>query len=304
MLYLGLSDRGKNEKWRYLVGIFVILFMWMGVGSIPMALLVRWVGGDLDKNTYFDSEHFLFHGVDPALGFLVIMLASIPLLLGIYLVVRFIHKRTLRTLITPESKINWKAYLWGGSVMFAIITFFSVIGSLFFSESYQFVFEWKAFLPFLLLALVLIPIQASTEELLFRGYLMQSIGRFVKTRWIVVGLSSILFMLPHLFNPEAGPSPIIAIAAYSLIGVFLAVITLKSNSLELAMGAHTGINLFNCFVGSSADQVFGNIPTVFIRQEESVINIESLLALMVVFLLFYWVVFKGAKIRNLTLSVE
>jgi len=278
--------------------------MWMGVGSIPMGLLVRRVATDHDKSTYYDPELFSFHGIDPVLGFLVMMLASIPLLLGIYLVVRFIHKRTLRSLITPRSTIDWKQYLWGGSVMLLILSLFTLTDGLFFSRSYQFVFEWKAFFPFILLALVLIPIQASTEELLFRGYLMQGIRRFVKARWVVVGLSSILFMLPHLFNPEVGSSPVIAIAAYTLIGVFLAVITLKNNSLELAMGAHTGVNLFNCFVGSSADQVFGSIPTVFIRREESVISIESLLAFMVVFVLFYWVVFKRSKTGKLTVSVE
>jgi membrane protease YdiL (CAAX protease family) len=225
-------------------------------------------------------------------------------LLGIFLAVRYFHKRSFLSLITPLEKIDWKKYFRGLFLMFLIASFFAVIDSLFSPGTYQFVFQWNTFLPFLLLALVLVPIQASTEELLFRGYVMQGIGQLVRNRWVVVVLSSVLFMLPHLSNPEATPSPALAATVYIFVGVFLAVITLKSHSLELAMGAHTGMNLFNVFLGSSADQMFSKIPTVFIRHEDSAINVETLLVMLLAFVLFYWVCFSGNRVFRSSLSVE
>jgi len=304
MSYLELANNGKNDWWRYLLGILVILFMWNGIGAIPLGLLAGRLEADKDANTFFNPETLQFEGIDPVIGFGVMMFMSIPLLLGVFLVVRYLHKRSFLTLISSRSKIDWQRYFQGFLVMFAIMAFTSIADGLLFPGTYQFVFQWERFFHFLLLALVLIPIQASTEELLFRGYLMQGIGRLVKTPWIVVGLSSLLFMLPHLFNPEAAPSLILSVGAYTLIGVFLAVITLKSHSLELAMGAHTGVNLFNCFVGSSAVQVFAGIPTVFVRQEDNAINIESLFMMGASFALFYWLVFVRGRVNERVLSVK
>jgi len=304
MTYIDLADRGKNDWWRYFLGVLVILFMWMGVGSIPFIVLMNRVESDQDDGTFFNPDLMRFEGVDPVIGFVVMMLAFIPFLFGVFLVVRYFHKRPFLTLVTPLSKMDWKQYFRGLWIIFAILSFLSIVDSLFSPETYTLVFQWSEFLPFLLLALVLVPIQASTEELLFRGYVMQGIARLVKTRWVVVGLSSVLFMLPHLFNPEAASSPVLAAAAFIPVGIFLAIITLKSNSLELAMGAHTGFNLFNCFVGSSAVQVFSKIPTVFIKQEDSAINIESLFMAMATFVLFYWVVFIKGRMDQSMLSVE
>lgn len=111
-------------------------------------------------------------------------------------------------------------------------------------------------------------------------------------------------MLPHLLNPEAVPSLVLSVGVYTLIGAFLAVITLKSGSLELAMGAHTGINLFNCFVDSSAVRGFADIPTVFVRQEDNAINIEGLPLMGAAFALFYWLVFIRGHANKHMLSVE
>jgi len=304
MTYLDLADRGKNNWWRYLFGVLVILFMWMGVGGIPFGILLNSVESDQDDSTFFNSDLMKFEGVDPAIGFVVMMLAFIPFLLGIFLVVRFFHKRRFLTLVTSLETIDWKKYCRGLFLMFVIWSFLAMINGLFSPGTYQFVFQWNTFLPFLLLALVLVPIQASTEELLFRGYVMQGIGRLVKARWVVVGLSSVLFMLPHLFNPEAATSPALAVTAYTFVGVFLAVITLKSNSLALAMGAHTGTNLFNIFVGSSSDQVFSKIPTVFIRYEDNAINVETLIVMLLAFVLFYWVCFSRNRVFRSLLSIE
>jgi hypothetical protein len=57
-------------------------------------------------------------------------------------------------------------------------------------------------LIFLPVALVLTPLQASVEEFFFRGYLMQGIALKTRNAIIPIVLSSFLFMLPHLLNPE------------------------------------------------------------------------------------------------------
>ena len=69
-------------------------------------------------------------------------------------------------------------------------------------EEYVFNFKWRTFLPLLFLGTLLIPIQTSTEELLFRGYLLQGFGVLFKNRWLPLILTSVLFVGLHYANPE------------------------------------------------------------------------------------------------------
>ncbi len=56
--------------------------------------------------------------------------------------------------------------------------------------------------PYLLAALLLIPLQTSAEEFFFRGYLLQGSRRLTKN-WLVLSLlNGVLFTLPHLGNVE------------------------------------------------------------------------------------------------------
>ncbi len=53
-----------------------------------------------------------------------------------------------------------------------------------------------------MLVILLLPIQTSAEEYLFRGYLMQGIGIISGNRWLPLILTSLAFGLMHYANPE------------------------------------------------------------------------------------------------------
>ncbi len=100
--YLELARQGRNDWWRYVLAITLILFLWQILGSIPGLFLLGWVLGDGNPHTGVSSSGQFF-GVDPNLNFLIFMLASLYFLAGIYLAIRFIHKRRFQTLITACS---------------------------------------------------------------------------------------------------------------------------------------------------------------------------------------------------------
>jgi uncharacterized protein len=103
--------------------------------------------------------------------------------------------------------------------------------------------NWFFCLP---LALVLTPLQTSFEELLFRGYLLQGIVLVLRNRVALVIINGILFMLPHLANPELQRGGIIAIY-YFMFGAALAALTIRDNGLELPLGIHAANNLMVLF---------------------------------------------------------
>jgi membrane protease YdiL (CAAX protease family) len=92
-------------------------------------------------------------------------------------------------------------------------------------------------LPVLTLALLLTPLQAASEEILFRGYLTQALGRIFRSRSKIAVAVGMIFALLH-FNAY-GPLTMPYMFAFSLI---LSLATLRDDRIELAIGAHTAQN--------------------------------------------------------------
>lgn len=80
------------------------------------------------------------------------------------------------------------------------------------------------------------------EELLFRGYQLQTIASGTNLSWGVV-LSSLIFGLAHLSNPNAGAVWQVA-SGILLAGLFLSFAYVRTRDLWLAIGLHIGWNFF------------------------------------------------------------
>ena len=130
-------------------------------------------------------------------------------------------------------------------------------------ETYQFQLEWKTWLPLVAIALLIMPMQTSFEELLFRGYLLQGLGLGTNSRLVALVITSLLFGGMHYFNPEIQEFGLLLMMPYYIgMGLFLGILTLMDESLELALGIHAANNIFGAafvtFAGSAlqTDAVF------------------------------------------------
>ena len=98
----------------------------------------------------------------------------------------------------------------------------------------------------LLAFLLFIFIQASTEELVCRGFVYQRLNRTYGTAVAVVG-SAIIFSLGHALNSGV---TLLALVDIFLIGVLYALMVRYFDSIWMAMGAHTAWNFTqNIFFG-------------------------------------------------------
>lgn len=169
-----------------------------------------------------------------------------PLAFGLLLVLfwaKFIQGQTLTSLTTARVKVDWKRvffsfFLWGSITTVMIL-------ALYYTQPENFVWNFKPekFFIFLLLAVILIPMQTSFEEYLFRAHMMQGIGLATNSRLIPLIVTSVLFGLMHIANPEVGKIGYIIMVYYIGTGFFLGIITLMDEGLELALGFHAANNL-------------------------------------------------------------
>ena len=111
-------------------------------------------------------------------------------------------------------------------------------------EDYVWNYDPNKFWGLVLIAVIMIPLQTTAEELLMRGYLFQGIGVVFKNRLAPLLITSISFGLLHAFNPEVEKLGNGLILAYIITGLFLGMITLLDEGLELSIGFHAANNLF------------------------------------------------------------
>jgi len=258
--YLDLARRGQNTWWRYVLAVFEILFMWQILGSVPTALLIVWEM--LFGNVRTVQEATSLPGIDPLVTFITFMLASILFLIGIIVAMFFIHRRSLFSLITPARSFAWKR-MWQGFVLwFVLAGLTSILEAGLYPGRYAFSFNLAKFVPFAVAALILIPIQTSTEEFFFRGYILQGTGLRIRNIWILCAISGLLFGAPHLINPEAASNYLLMGLFYFAMGAFLAYLTLRDGRLELALGVHAANNLFSVLIANTKISALPS-PSIF-----------------------------------------
>jgi len=287
--YLDLAREGINHWWRYVVSIILIVFTWLFLGNIPAVILILLVRSDKNPQTQFHAETSQFEGVNPLLTYLAVNFAFVMFILALYIAIRFIHKRKFITLITPYSRINWQRILQSFSVYFSLACISSLIEATIFPGSYKLTLNISNFLFFIPIALILTPIQTSVEELFFRGYLMQGISLKSRKSLVPIIITSLIFMLLHLANPEVASSFLLLAAYYLGLALFLAIITVKDNTLELALGVHAANNLFNVVLANYKNSALPS-PSIFTSQQLN--PLFNLISFILMALIFYAVFFR------------
>ena len=283
--YLDLARHGKNAWWRYIIAVLLILFMWQILGALPSIAVMVWMM--LAGHPYSGTGTAGLPGMDTLAGFITLMLASVFFMGGIYLAIRFIHRRRFQTLITPASSMSWGRLFQGFGIWLLLSIMISVIEALLYPGRYVWTLDMRRFIPFVLLALILIPIQTSAEELFFRAYILQGVGLRSRNIWILSTISGLAFGLPHLFNPEASSNYPLMGLYYFAFGFCLAYITLRDGRLELALGAHAANNLYSFIIANYTISVLPTPSLFTITILDPVYSVLAALIGMVVFVALF-----------------
>ena len=120
-------------------------------------------------------------------------------------------------------------------------------------DDYQWSFDSSRFIPYLLVAATLIPMQTTAEEVYNRGWNQQRLENGRRSIGCVSFASAALFALPHLGNPEVNGELFLAILGYGASGFMFAWVTMRDKSIGVAVGAHGANNILAGLLISSAD---------------------------------------------------
>ena len=243
----GIDENNKFLK--YLLGsVFIIGASFLGQLPMLLAILYQTV---IEGKIYPTNEVELMHFFEPNLNLFFLLISFVFALGGIYLVVRFLHHQKLLSIITARKKIDWKRVRFS-FVIWSLFTVVTTIGTYYFCPTdFKINFQLIPFLILFVIATLLVPIQTSVEELVFRGYLMQGFANLSKNKWFPLVMTSSIFGLMHLSNPEVSKMGNIIMIYYIGTGLLLGIITLMDDGMELALGFHAANNLIGALLVTS-----------------------------------------------------
>ena len=248
-MFIEQGFKSENKFWKYIVGSLLIIFAsFLGQLPLLMALLFEtFVNG----KPYPSSNEAIMRFFEPNFTLFLIMVSFVFIMLGIILVIRYLHHQTVLSVTTSRAKVDWNRIVFS-FLIWAAITIVSTLLFYYYSPS-DFVINFKP-VPFAILALigiVLIPIQTSSEEYIFRGYLMQGFANLAKNKWFPLLMTSLIFGGMHWYNPEVAKIGPIILVYYIGTGLFLGIITLMDEGMELALGFHAANNLIGALLVTS-----------------------------------------------------
>lgn len=235
-----------NEVWKYLIGLALIV-LGIIVGQIPFMGAIAYQAITTDTPMPTTNEAALTF-LNSNLTLMLMVLSFVGGILGLYIAIRLLHKQKLNWIISSRPQIDWKRILFAFTLWGSIVVITTIIGYYFKPEDYVVQFDFNVFILLVLIAFVFLPFQTSAEEFIFRGYLMQGFALIAKNKWVPLMLTSVLFGLLHYANPEVTKMGNIIMVYYIGTGIFLGVITLMDEGMELALGFHAANNIFGALL--------------------------------------------------------
>ena len=218
-------------------------------------------------------------------------------IIGLYFVAKWIHKQTLISLINPFGSIRWSRFFFSFGLWAAVVVFTTLVDYVLHPTDYVLNVDWPSFLLLVLVAGVMLPIQTSCEELIFRGYLMQGFGNLARNRWFPLLMTSLIFGGLHILNPEVDKMGYSILIYYIGTGLLLGLFTLLDDGLELALGFHAANNLVGALLVTSSWSVF-QTHSLLKDVSEPEITYDVLLPVFIIYPLVLFVLSKKYNWTN------
>jgi erythromycin esterase-like protein/membrane protease YdiL (CAAX protease family) len=226
--FLENASLGKNEWWRYVLTILVMV-LFAGLFTVIFGKLVMpIVKANFEKTPFTETlvTQISLGGTFAAL------------LLGLWLMINKLHNRSFATLIYDKSKFSWKLWFFGflaWSPMLILLSFLFQYQD--FNRFLSFGFSLSQIFFLFFVGIICLGIQSTAEEIIFRGYALQGMSLKLKSSLLLALVNALVFASLHL---GYGFQSLIESFVF---GVVFTLIVLRIKRIEFAAGAHTVNNL-------------------------------------------------------------
>lgn len=281
--YLDWSDKGNSTFVRYVIGLVSIFLAWFIFGSfvaLPFIVFGKTaLAGTAAGDTLGKVSAFLLAFV------------TVPL------VTKFLLKRPWWSFGFPKWNIDYWALgvtLLVSFVVSLLITLvFGVLGMLTLKLQVP---DLVQFLLLLVVAVVGLLIQTSTEEFMFRGYLTQFVYKYLRHPIFFLGIPTLLFAAPHIVNIASFGGQWYAMVPYFVSGLLYAWFAYRTGALWMTIGLHWANNLGNAvLIGTDVDVIPSLAPVIISKPSFELVTVVTLCSSFMIFVILEFLIRKREK---------
>ncbi|MGX4691385.1 CPBP family glutamic-type intramembrane protease [Streptomyces sp. JNUCC 63] len=268
-----------HRWWRPLLGTLLLLFASV-LATVFCYVLADVLGRAAGYPELPDGDVDFGPVLGTALDLAVIALD----LLLVLLVVRWVGRRPAGTVSSVTGRPRWRWLAWCFLAVVPPMVLLTVAG--FFlpddlgdSGADGAWVGWQTFLVSLAMLAVLVPLQSAAEEYVFRGWLLQATGAFVRSPWVAVLPQAALFAAAHGWGTPWGFADLL------FFGAVAGWLTIRTGGLEASVALHAVNNLLAfglsaVFVdGLASDETAADAPWQLVAVDVPVILVYALIVL-------------------------
>ena len=283
MNYLDFWKNGRFGAENVLATILLIIVAYL-LGSSFLFIDLRLNFPDFSSARNFDiKEISLLMGKNRL--FIWMLLPFSLVFFTLLICLTKIHKLPLLAVFTSRKTFDWKrffiAFTWWS---FMVVAFTGI--ELLLHKNFHLVFNAQKFFTLFLLSIILLPLQTSSEELIFRGYILQGIKSLTGSILTPILVSGFMFGMMHIANPEIAKIGYHILIYYITVGVVLGAIVYYDSGLELSLGFHAANNLITALLITADWQAFQTDAIIVDSNPPGNGILSMLLALSMLFAFF------------------
>ena len=240
--YIAPAANGRSAWWRVLLGLSVVIFFWFG-GSIALvtAISAGWLSpiGIGPEAMAFVSEGRAM----PPQGVMAFLLTFLGIWIGLWVALRLLHRRRFGTLYGPSGRPFPGNVVKGAALALVfhaitLATWSTVVGP---PERTALGLDiWALWIVPVLLGVMM---QATSEELLFRGYILQQFAVWSRNPLVWAVVPALVFTALHYdAGMEAGMRWRVLVHILTF-GLITALLVWRTGGLGAAIGLHVMNNI-------------------------------------------------------------
>ena len=243
-MFLQQAIKSENQFWKYIVGSLIVI-MASFIGQMPFlfAFIYKLISDGKKMDAINFDEKSLMATLDKNTTLFLLLFSFAVALVALYFVIKYLHQQNFKSMVTARKKIDWSRVSFAFGLWAIVTAGITAIDYYQNPQDYVLNFQLEPFLILLAIGIVMIPIQTSVEEFIFRGYLMQGFANLSYNKWFPLVMTSFIFGVMHIANPEVQKLGYITMVYYIGTGLFLGILTLMDDGMELSLGFHAANNL-------------------------------------------------------------
>ncbi|OFR98458.1 CAAX protease [Rothia sp. HMSC067H10] len=216
-------------------GIYFVLLLMVSFALLAFAVMLR-----VPYDYLTDLQRIYANVFKTPLVFIALLITIIPVIPAIFIARLITNFKPLGLIHSIAGRMRWSylsVFLGFGFLIFGLyyVGFATLDGSLTTQNSVH-PLNSGMFWLYIVLILLIVPFQCYAEELLFRGYLMQTVGRWLKNPVWAIIIPAPIFMVLHGY----GLWGLLSVLTMALIAGFLCWYT---GGLEAGIGLHIANNV-------------------------------------------------------------